>query len=338
MKKRLTVAQWAKVRFDRERNGFSIRDLAEKYGISVSTIHARIKSEYWDNPNEKPNEKTNTESLKKPLKSDSKKSNRTKNRTENRTDESRYTQNEHFKENRTFNRTEEDENLDSFQDYLDDVKRNCDPYAREDYRQDDIYSRTRHKRLQKQVRSIHENLTDLADAVDSNDLKRGLYRPVYCRIAYQMALLGATPEDLARTFNVAESTIYRWLDRYQEFAIAWEGGKNYADSQVAAAIYKRALGFSVVIDDYRTEKGNLVKVDKTLVFPPDMSAAMFWMTNRQSDKWKREVIVEAPINPAIIDHEQMDEMYNRTLQEAEDLQDELIGRAERLKLKIGEMS
>jgi len=49
MAKRLSKAQWAKVKVDREYKGLSFHDLANKYGVSSATIHRRAKFEMWSN-------------------------------------------------------------------------------------------------------------------------------------------------------------------------------------------------------------------------------------------------------------------------------------------------
>jgi uncharacterized protein YjcR len=70
------------------------------------------------------------------------------------------------------------------------------------------------------------------------------YKTQYVEEAYELCLLGATDKDLAEEFEVNEDTINEWKKAYPAFADALKRGKRKADAKVAAALYKRAVGFS----------------------------------------------------------------------------------------------
>jgi len=112
------------------------------------------------------------------------------------------------------------------------------------------------------------------------------YKPEYCRIAYQMALLGATDEEFANAFDTTEQTINNWKQSHPEFFESLKNGKDIADSEVAKRLYERAMGYEHK-DLYITQyQGTIIKEKIMKYFPPDTTAAIFWLKNRQPDKWR----------------------------------------------------
>lgn len=126
------------------------------------------------------------------------------------------------------------------------------------------------------------------------------YRPEYCRQATLASKLGATDEELAKLFGVNEATLYRWQKARPQFRKAIRSGKLVADMKVAASLHRIAMGFeyeearAIKLKEVHygadgkkvrvTERVEIVKVRRIL--PPDTAAIMFWLTNRQKDKWK----------------------------------------------------
>lgn len=111
------------------------------------------------------------------------------------------------------------------------------------------------------------------------------YKDEYCRIAYQMALLGATDQELALAFNTTEQTINNWKKK-PEFFESLKKGKEAADAEIADSLYQRAKGYEHE-DLYITQyQGNIVKEKIIKHYPPDSTAIIFWLKNRQPDKWR----------------------------------------------------
>jgi len=112
------------------------------------------------------------------------------------------------------------------------------------------------------------------------------YKDEYCHIAYQMALLGATDGDLAKTFEVDERTINRWKKDHLEFCQSLKRGKETADAEIADRLYQRAKGYEHA-DLYITQyQGQIIKQAITKYYPPDTTAAIFWLKNRQPELWR----------------------------------------------------
>lgn len=119
-----------------------------------------------------------------------------------------------------------------------------------------------------------------------------LYKEEYNDQAYKLCLLGATDKELADFFDVVEDTINEWKKRYENFSVSIKRRKTIADSNVADKLYQRALGYShpdvelKVLSDGQGQGSRIEKVDITKHYPPETAAAIFWLKNRQSSKWR----------------------------------------------------
>ncbi len=111
-------------------------------------------------------------------------------------------------------------------------------------------------------------------------------------------LMGATDNDLADFFGVSEKTINNWKKEHPEFLQSIKDGKEIADSKVAKSLYERANGYShpeVHISNYQ---GKITQTDLTKHYPPETTAAIFWLKNRQPAKWRdRREVTGADGNP-----------------------------------------
>jgi hypothetical protein len=112
------------------------------------------------------------------------------------------------------------------------------------------------------------------------------YDEKYAEQAFKLCLLGATDTHLAEFFEVAESTINKWKLDYPEFSEALKRGKVEADAKVASSLYNRALGYSHPEDKIFNANGEPLVVPTTKHYPPDPTAAIFWLKNRQKEVWR----------------------------------------------------
>jgi hypothetical protein len=96
------------------------------------------------------------------------------------------------------------------------------------------------------------------------------YKTEYVELALHFSRLGATDKDMADAFDVSEVTLNAWKQSHPEFLKSLKEGKLLADARVSTALYTRATGYE--------------KNDKH--YPPDTTACIFWLKNRQPDKWR----------------------------------------------------
>lgn len=123
------------------------------------------------------------------------------------------------------------------------------------------------------------------------------YKEEYCVQVEKLCKLGATDKEIADFFEVTEQTINNWKSDYPEFFESIKKGKTLADANVADRLYQRAMGYThdaVKIfpsgGEAEDKDGNKVKgpliVPYQEHYPPDTVAAIFWLKNRQKEKWR----------------------------------------------------
>jgi len=112
------------------------------------------------------------------------------------------------------------------------------------------------------------------------------FRKEYPEMARKMCLLGATDKELADVFEVSEQTVNTWKTQYPKFLESIKLGKEQADAAVADRLYQRALGYShpeVHVSNYQ---GQITLTKLTKHYPPDSTAAIFWLKNRRTEGWR----------------------------------------------------
>jgi hypothetical protein len=112
------------------------------------------------------------------------------------------------------------------------------------------------------------------------------YRPEFAEQARKLSMLGLTDAEMAIFFEVKEQTINNWKNDYPEFFDSLKAGKGLADAEVVASLYQRALGYSHPEDDIRSIGGDIVITPTIKHYPPDTTACIFWLKNRQPSKWR----------------------------------------------------
>lgn len=128
----------------------------------------------------------------------------------------------------------------------------------------------------------------------------------------KMCRLGCTDGELAEFLEVNEDTIHEWKKCHPQFSESIKKGKDYADANVADRLYQRAMGFEHASEELKVvttagkhagSKVERVKIQK--IYPPDTTAAIFWLKNRRPKEWrdKHEVDVNniAPIVGMVIE-------------------------------------
>lgn len=117
------------------------------------------------------------------------------------------------------------------------------------------------------------------------------YNSKYNDQAFKLCLLGATDKEIADFFEVVESTLNLWKLEYPEFSESLKKGKTLADANVGQRLYERALGFEHDSEEIKVvsmgkEGSQVERVPIRKIYPPDTIAAIFWLKNRQSSKWR----------------------------------------------------
>lgn len=125
---------------------------------------------------------------------------------------------------------------------------------------------------------------------------------------------GLTNQDIADNIGINVATLYSWKRKHAEIDHALKKGREVADYIVQNALFQNAIGFSYE-EEAITNKGDVVSVTK--YSKPNVTAQIFWLKNRQADKWreKREPeqdTLNAEVTYIGLSEEQMKEIRDNT--------------------------
>ncbi len=107
--------------------------------------------------------------------------------------------------------------------------------------------------------------------------------------ACKLCKLGLTDKEIAKFFEVSEQTLNAWKQQHPEFLESLKGGKTLADAEVASKLFHRATGYEHPDTDIRVVNGVIVETPLIKHYPPDTTAAIFWLKNRRPDLWRDKV-------------------------------------------------
>lgn len=118
------------------------------------------------------------------------------------------------------------------------------------------------------------------------------FKPEYVAQAEKLCKLGATDLEIADFFEVDVRTIYRWKGEFPEFCQSLKAGKDEADDRVERSLFARANGYEHDEVDIRVVAGGIVQTPIRKYYPPDTTAAIFWLKNRRPELWRETKAVE----------------------------------------------
>lgn len=128
-----------------------------------------------------------------------------------------------------------------------------------------------------------------------------LYQAEYDKQAKKLGKLGATDKEVADFFGVTEQTINNWKVEFPSFFESLKAGKTQADANVASRLYARAMGYSHPEVHVSNFQGEVTLTPLTKHYPPDSTAAIFWLKNRRPDQWRDRRDVEVTHKRAVTD-------------------------------------
>lgn len=114
------------------------------------------------------------------------------------------------------------------------------------------------------------------------------FKPEYIEIAAHLCQkMGATDREIADYLNVAESTLYKWKAEIPEFSEALKLNKDVCDGRVEKSLYRRAMGYSHDAVKISVNANGMETITPfTEHYPPDTTAAIFWLKNRKPKEWR----------------------------------------------------
>lgn len=140
------------------------------------------------------------------------------------------------------------------------------------------------------------------------------YKPEFAIQAEKLCRLGATDKAIADFFEVNEDTINEWKKKHTDFSESLKRGKIQADAEVADKLFQRATGYSHPDVDIKVIGGKIKKTKLIKHYPPDTTAAIFWLKNRAKDIWREKQHIQ--FDPEMATDEQLDKIIDSLIEES----------------------
>ncbi len=117
---------------------------------------------------------------------------------------------------------------------------------------------------------------------------------------------GLTYEQIAKNMDIDVTTLREWRKKNPPISTALKKGREVSDYEVENALFKKSLGYNVLLKktfklkriEYNND-GKKIKEYEELVdgydethIPADTTAQIFWLKNRNPRKWRDKVEVE----------------------------------------------
>ncbi|MDQ0571489.1 hypothetical protein QFZ42_003323 [Variovorax paradoxus] len=128
--------------------------------------------------------------------------------------------------------------------------------------------------------------------------------------AEKLCKLGATDMEVADFLEIEVRTLYRWKAEHEAFCQALKAGKDVADDRVERSLFARANGYEHDEVDIRVVANAIVQTPTRKYYPPDTTAAIFWLKNRKPKEWRETKAVEltgANGGPVVVSASPLDE-------------------------------
>lgn len=104
--------------------------------------------------------------------------------------------------------------------------------------------------------------------------------------ATELGLSGATDFEAAEALGISIRTLHVWKARDPAFAKALTVSKDIADGKIEATLYHKARGYTFRSEKIFQYEGQIVRAETLEHVPPSDTAMIFWLKNRQRDKWR----------------------------------------------------
>jgi hypothetical protein len=104
----------------------------------------------------------------------------------------------------------------------------------------------------------------------------------------RLAKEGKTLPEIAGVIGVSSRTLTNWMRLHPDLFLAVREARLIADELVEAALFRRATGYSHPETKVFIYEGCPVTEEITKHYAPDTQAAMFWLRNRQPDRWREK--------------------------------------------------
>lgn len=117
----------------------------------------------------------------------------------------------------------------------------------------------------------------------------------------KLILAGLTDAQICDFFNINNDTFCEWKKKNKEFAETIKDWKIQADKEIEKSLYHRAKGYQHEEDKIFCEGGKVTIVPTIHHYPPDATSMIFWLKNRQPDKWREKTDIDFGLSDNLIE-------------------------------------
>jgi len=135
------------------------------------------------------------------------------------------------------------------------------------------------------------------------------YRKEYAEQAKHLCRLGATYQDLAYAFSTSLTSISKWRAVHRDFAQALKAGAKEANDRMEHSLYHRGVGYSYDAVKIFMPAGAKQPIYAPYVehMPPDPTSMIFWLKNRDPERWRDVQQLEHSMGKYVISDKPMTE-------------------------------
>jgi len=117
----------------------------------------------------------------------------------------------------------------------------------------------------------------------------------------KLVVSGWDDAQISDFFGVAVSTLTRWKQKNKEFCTALKDWKKEADLKVEKSLYERACGYSHPAVKFFQCGKKIISQPYIERYPPDATSMIFWLKNRQPDKWRDKTDVDLGLSENLVE-------------------------------------
>ncbi len=108
-----------------------------------------------------------------------------------------------------------------------------------------------------------------------------------------LAEKGFIDDEIAISLGITQQTLNNWKKEHPKFFEALKDWKLTADRRVERSLYEKACGYSMPDTKFATHEGQITdSVKYTKHIAPSDTAIIFWLKNRQPEKWRDKTEVD----------------------------------------------
>lgn len=115
---------------------------------------------------------------------------------------------------------------------------------------------------------------------------------------------GKTDRQIAEIIGVSPRTLDYWKKSDENFLQTISDIKDLPDKFIEATLFQKALGYSHKEEKVFCSEGQIVTYETTKQYPPDSASMIFWLKNRQPDRWRERQESEKDVVNVTVNVEQ----------------------------------